>query len=71
MRPRTRAETRRVAEIQLSIKVIDAEIQAASSAEVAKDLHARRAEAQAELCSITEITSVSHPGHSPLRPHTV
>jgi hypothetical protein len=48
----TREETRRVAEIQLSIKLIDADIHGSSSVEQIQALRARRIQEQAELMAI-------------------
>ena len=48
----TRAETRRIAEIQISIKQIEFDIQVTSCAQEAIDLRTRRAEVEAELRSI-------------------
>ena len=45
-------ETRRVAELQLQIKMIDGEIQGSASAQAIHDLRAMRQQAEAELNSI-------------------
>ena len=50
--PLTRAETRRIAEIQMSIKQIDFEIQASSCESEVLELRTRRSEVDAELRSI-------------------
>lgn len=48
----SRAETRRVAELQMQIKMIDGEIRGSSSAQAIYDLRVLRQQAEAELHSL-------------------
>ena len=61
MRPLSRAETRRVAELRLTIKIIDTEIEESSSSQVIEDLRATREAAKAELNSIVSSSTASPP----------
>jgi len=61
VRPLSRAETRRVAELRLTIKIIDTEIEDSSSSQVIEDLRATQEAVKTELHCIVSSSTASPP----------